>query len=240
MYSNEGIGLVVRDAEMIPFQNTMAACDLQDLKTTGAFFAWTNKQPSATRGVLIICLVEGSTTTTVRRKSFKFFNMWSRVPDFHVVVAQGWHVYYSRTPMFRLVQKLKSLKPLLKELNRSLFSDIERNAVIAHKFLLECKQKLHLDPVNTALIDMEYQARESYLMLSIAKDDFLRQKAKVNWAKDGDTNSAMFHKAIKHRQIQNKVLLIEDAEGHRSKNPEDILQAFVRYYEQLLGYNSPT
>ncbi|XP_074300168.1 uncharacterized protein LOC141631389 [Silene latifolia] len=39
MFANERIGLAVKDSEMIPFQNTMAACDLQDIKTTGAFFA---------------------------------------------------------------------------------------------------------------------------------------------------------------------------------------------------------
>ncbi|XP_074283257.1 uncharacterized protein LOC141607810 [Silene latifolia] len=49
MFANERLGLAVKDSEMIPFQNTMAACDLQDIKTTGAFFTWTNKQPSATR-----------------------------------------------------------------------------------------------------------------------------------------------------------------------------------------------
>ncbi|XP_074297794.1 uncharacterized protein LOC141628569 [Silene latifolia] len=224
MCANERIGLAVKDSEMIPFQNTMAACDLQDIKTTGAFFTWTNKQPSATRvfsridRVLVndswlqvwldyyahfalegsfdhcFCVVEGSTNSMVRRKPFKFFNMWSKVADFHYVVDKGWQIYYAGSPMFKLVQKLKSLKPLLKELNRSLFSDIEKNAEIAYKFLLGCQKKLHLDPGNTSLMDMEYQARESYLMLSIAKDDFLRQKAK----------------------------------------------AFVKYFEQLLGSNSPT
>ncbi|XP_074305957.1 uncharacterized protein LOC141641186 [Silene latifolia] len=49
LYSNEKIGKPVKDAEMIPFQDMLDICELQDMKTTGAFFTWTNKQPSETR-----------------------------------------------------------------------------------------------------------------------------------------------------------------------------------------------
>ncbi|XP_074290911.1 uncharacterized protein LOC141617638 [Silene latifolia] len=100
--------------------------------------------------------------------------------------------------------------------------------------------RLQADPRNTILMDIEYQSRESYLMLAKARDDYLRQKAKCNWAKEGDTNSAMFYRIIKHRQIQNKVLRIEDAMGRICTTPDDILYAFVHYYEHLLRSNAST
>ncbi|XP_074305956.1 uncharacterized protein LOC141641185 [Silene latifolia] len=166
--------------------------------------------------------------------------MWSKVSDFHDIVKIGWQGYIQGSPMFRVVRKLKMLKADLKGLNKTLFSDIERNVEIAYELLLDCQKNLQTNPRDTILMDIEHQTKESYLLLAQAKDDYLRQKAKCQWAKDGDINSAMFHKVIKLRQIQNKVLRVEDAQGRICTKPDDIIHAFVSYYENLLGSNAPT
>ncbi|XP_074315244.1 uncharacterized protein LOC141651429 [Silene latifolia] len=44
LYANERLGKAVSDEEMLPFQSIVASCDLHDMKTTGAFFTWNNKQ----------------------------------------------------------------------------------------------------------------------------------------------------------------------------------------------------
>ncbi|XP_074289309.1 uncharacterized protein LOC141614463 [Silene latifolia] len=38
IYANKRLGKAVKDDEMLPFQHTVASCDLHDLHTTGAFF----------------------------------------------------------------------------------------------------------------------------------------------------------------------------------------------------------
>ncbi|XP_074270974.1 uncharacterized protein LOC141594887 [Silene latifolia] len=154
MFANERIGKIVKDEEMLPFQSTVALCDLQDIKSTGAFFTWNNKQPSETRifsridRVLVNvnwvnrwpdwfahfqpegsfdhcpCLVSSWGECQGRRKPFKFFNMWTKVPDFQSIVLTGWNNVITGTAMFRTVKKLKLLKSDLKGLNRGLFSDI--------------------------------------------------------------------------------------------------------------------
>ncbi|XP_074270875.1 uncharacterized protein LOC141594785 [Silene latifolia] len=125
------------------------ACELQDIKTTGAFFTWTNKQPSETRvysridRVLVNnewmrkwpdyyayyapegyfdhcpCLVDCVSGSIPRRKPFKFFNMRSKVSDFQEVVKVGWNCDIQGTYMFRIAKKLKLLKPMLKNLNKA-------------------------------------------------------------------------------------------------------------------------
>ncbi|XP_074321112.1 uncharacterized protein LOC141657695 [Silene latifolia] len=202
---------------MLPFQEVLDECELHDMKTTGASFTWTNIQPSETR---VFSRIDRVVVNTA------WIDVW---PDFFAHFApEG------------VVQKMKLLKPDLKALNRSLFSDVERNAEIAYTVLVECQRKLQANPRDPILMDVEYQAKESYLMLAQARDDYLRQKSKCQWDKDGDTNSAMFHKVIKNRQIQNKVLRVEDHMGRTCTKPEDIIQAFVVFYEQLLGSNAST
>ncbi|XP_074297848.1 uncharacterized protein LOC141628638 [Silene latifolia] len=50
----------------------------------------------------------------------------------------------------------------------------------------------------------------------------------------------MFHQAIRKRHLHNKVLQIDNSRGMQFNDPEDILQAFVDYYKELLGSNSQT
>ncbi|XP_074313628.1 uncharacterized protein LOC141648812 [Silene latifolia] len=144
------------------------------------------------------------------------------------------------TAMYQVVRKLKLLKPALKSLNKELFSDIERNADVAFKLLTDCQVQLQHDTTNVSLMDQEKQLRESYMLFTGAREDFLKQKAKCDWAKDGDSNCEMFHQAIRKRRLHNKVLHIENSRGVQCNNPVDILQAFVDYYQELLGSNAQT
>lgn len=48
-------------------------------------------------------------------------------------------------PMFQVMTKLKKLKRALKILNREQFSDIEQQAEIAKKTMLDIQEKIHDD-----------------------------------------------------------------------------------------------
>ncbi|XP_074277793.1 uncharacterized protein LOC141601412 [Silene latifolia] len=112
----------------------------------------------------------------------------------------------------RVCKKLKLMKPVLKNLNCSLFSDIERNADIAYKIMIEAQIPLQI----------------------------FEAKAKCAWERDGDANTAMFHRVIRKRRLQNKVLQIQNEEGLNCKEPKEILRAFVDYYQHMLGSTSAT
>ncbi|XP_074283335.1 uncharacterized protein LOC141607886 [Silene latifolia] len=175
-----------------------------------------------------------------KKKPFKFFNMWTKVNDFQLSVSKVWQTKITGTPMFRVVRKLKLLKPALKGLNKDLFSDIERNADVAHSMLNDCQLQLRSDSTNSVLMDKERQVRESYQLLASEREDYMQQKAKCEWAKGGEANTVMFHQDIRQRQIHNKVLQIENNAGVECKDPNEILQAFLDYYENLLGTRAQT
>ncbi|XP_074296934.1 uncharacterized protein LOC141627598 [Silene latifolia] len=170
MYLDEKIGLPVKDAEIIPFQNTADLCDLHDIKCIGSFFTWNNKQPSATRVFSRIdrvleneawsskwpdyyayyapegdydhcpCFIIGGDSQIPRKKPFKFYNMWTGVTDFREILKSGWNRRIYGTPMYIVARKLKMLKHDLKNLNKKLFSDIEKNAEIALNLLLDIQK----------------------------------------------------------------------------------------------------
>ncbi|XP_039031366.1 uncharacterized protein LOC120166048 [Hibiscus syriacus] len=59
-----------------------------------------------------------------RPKPFKFFNFWSKHPNFLEHVLHSWQKPSQGNPMQKLFLKLKRLKPCLQKLNKDNYSDI--------------------------------------------------------------------------------------------------------------------
>lgn len=67
---------------------------------------------------------------------------------------------------------------------------------------------------------------------------FLYQKARIEWLRDGDRNSAFFHKIIKGRLHINRVLKICNEKGE-SFDGEDVANQFVEHFTKYLGNSCP-
>ncbi|XP_074315308.1 uncharacterized protein LOC141651499 [Silene latifolia] len=256
--------------EMEDFQACVDQCSLLDSPSTGSFYTWNNKQDPATRvysrldRVLVNqewllarpdayanffnegyfdhspCIIHDAATSFTGRKSFKFFNMWSKVPEFLPCVQQVWNKNWQGTKMFQVVMKLKSLKQPLKNLNKLLFADIENSTAHAWKVLDAIQTALHNNPSDSALIDQEREALKTYGELQTACDSFLLQKSKATWVNQGDNNTKYFLSVLKNRHVHSKIFKIADVERHIHTDGDKIQQAFLNYYLQLLGTTSTT
>lgn len=65
----------------------------------------------------------------------------------------------------------------------------------------------------------------------------MRQKAKLESIKAGDKNTTLFHQSIKARRVQNHVYGINDSHGCWQDTQSGVQDAFLSYYQQLLGTN---
>ncbi|XP_057249340.1 uncharacterized protein LOC130590801 [Beta vulgaris subsp. vulgaris] len=64
---------------------------------------------------------------------------------------------------------------------------------------------------------------------------FLQQKAKGDWLRDGDLNTKVFHRSIRKRQLQNAIFSIHNEDGVWVDDPQEVNGAFLQYYQGLLG-----
>ncbi|XP_074298902.1 uncharacterized protein LOC141629878 [Silene latifolia] len=174
------------------------------------------------------------------RRSFKYYNMRSQVPEFIPCIQSHWNIYWSGTKMFRVVMKLKSLKKPLKDLNKQLFVDIENSAAHAWKALDAIQNQLKLAPTYASLISKEKEVAGVYRDLQSACYIFFVQKTKATWVNQGDNNIRYFHSILKVRSAKNKVFLIEDHQGIAHTDANQIQAAFLHYYEELLGTAADT
>ncbi|XP_062075585.1 uncharacterized protein LOC133779669 [Humulus lupulus] len=171
----------------------------------------------------------------LEKKPFRYFRMWQEAPGYEGKIQTSWNLPVAGTPMFQVVSKLKRLKQVLVSINREGFSDIQQTEFKAGLLLKELQEQLQKDPFNDRLITQEQLAREQYLYCHKAYLMFLAQKAKVVWMVNGDENTHIFHASLKARRIQNRIMSIKTKAGVWVDSPTNIKQAFLDYYQGLLG-----
>ena len=60
-----------------------------------------------------------------------------------------------------------------------------------------------------------------------------RQKAKIQWAKEGDVNSKLFHKVATRRKRKSLIKELESGEGHLDRESGAIAEEITRFYKAL-------
>ncbi|KAL2903405.1 LINE-1 retrotransposable element ORF2 protein [Bienertia sinuspersici] len=168
-------------------------------------------------------------------KPFKYFRMWSSARDFNDRIAAAWVCESTGTSMYCLIKKLKQVKGTLIELNKGGFCEIEAEVNKALQSLNEAQNKLQQCPLKKDLNTVEKEAAQDYLRKNKLYMQFLGQKAKCNWIKEGDENTALFHRSIKQRRLQNNIYAIKNGNGDLVDTPEQVVAAFLEYYQTLLG-----
>ncbi|KAL2900803.1 Glutamyl-tRNA reductase, partial [Bienertia sinuspersici] len=169
-------------------------------------------------------------------KPFKYFKMWQLTPDYTERIKKAWGVEMRGTAMYKIVQKLKKVKASMKELNKHGFNDMQAEDSKRYQEMMGIQEKLHRDPMNAGLMEEEKEATQQYHLAHKKYSQYLKQKAKVAWLREGDDNTALFHNCLRRRNIQNHVYAIKDKTGVLQDSPEGIQAAFVDYYSDLLGW----
>nr|GEW62149.1 hypothetical protein [Tanacetum cinerariifolium] len=121
-------------------------------------------------------------------KPFKFYNIITQHDRFKEVVKNGWEVHVSGFLMYNVVKKLKNLKkPFRKLLYEN--GNIHKNVDVLRVDLDRVQADLDQDPNNISLRDEEAAYVIAYSDALLLQERFLRQKAKIQWLKEGDSNS---------------------------------------------------
>ncbi|XP_074288785.1 uncharacterized protein LOC141613942 [Silene latifolia] len=228
---------------MADFNSCLADYGMDDMQGSGSDFTWFNKQEVGTRvyskldRVLInVDWLLSYTQTTAQflppgisdhcpailsffgdplpKKQFKFLNCWIDHPDFKTIVTEAWQISPIGNSMHRLMNQ-----PEKEELN-------------------QCFQDLQQSPLSEDLIHKERTVSQKYLSLKDAETKILIQKAKVHNIKHNDICSKFFFVKIKERQQSQYIGEIQDIHGTLHSGVHEVGEAFVDYYQPLLGSSS--
>ncbi|XP_020254154.1 uncharacterized protein LOC109831229 [Asparagus officinalis] len=201
-------GAQVTEADTTDFQNFINLSHLAHLKATGCFYSWSNKQEAETRIWSILdrilvnedwiqkytssqvdflmpsCSDHSPALITIcedkfeGKRPFRFFNMWTKHPDFIPAVKSVWEQNIRGYCMYRFHKKLKDLKPILKELNRKHFMNISEQVKRAKDELADIQKQISDDLLNQRLILKEKECISKYTRLLNCENQRLILKEK--------------------------------------------------------------
>nr|GEV86081.1 hypothetical protein [Tanacetum cinerariifolium] len=138
--------------------------------------------------------------------------------------------------MYKLVQKLKAIKPVMKNFNwknGNLFDNVKK----LKKELDEVQTKIDADPTNSHIRKKGVSLFKEYNLALEDEEKLLLQKTKVDWLKEGDRNSAYFHKVLKIRSNKSRVEEICD-ENRNNKECLDLDEnMFSKNINEQEAYN---
>ncbi|GJX81501.1 RNA-directed DNA polymerase, eukaryota, reverse transcriptase zinc-binding domain protein [Tanacetum coccineum] len=174
---------------------------------------------------------------TRKSKSFRLANYVTDKVEFKNMVKDKWNLDVHGYAMYRLVKKLKALKPHLNKLNWKNGNLFEKVADPKTK-LFNVQRRIDLDPTNKVLRNEGVEMLREYKEAFVDEEKLLRQKAKVTWLREGDKNSAYFHEVLKGRINRNKIMFVCVEDGRRCENC-DVADQFVKHFEGFLGINPP-
>ncbi|KAL4272546.1 hypothetical protein GQ457_13G020750 [Hibiscus cannabinus] len=120
------------------------------------------------------------------------------------------------------------------------FSRIKRDRQLSvrdlRKRLTELADLYPTDDVLHETIDVKLA-----LNLEIDREElYWEQRARANWLKNGDQNSAFFHRFATQRRRQNRVLGLDDGSGQRVEDPGDMAAVAMQYFQSLFLSQVPT
>ncbi|XP_074298627.1 uncharacterized protein LOC141629546 [Silene latifolia] len=267
-YAHEKISNTPPDlTDMTDFNSCLSEYGLDDMHGSGSDFTWFNKQEVNTRvyskldRVLINAdwLISFTQTTAqflppgisdhfpallsfsndpLPKKQFKFLNCWINHPEFLTKVAEAWQISPVGNSMHRLMAKLKNTRKSLSALHLAHFSNISTRVKLKQAKLNQCFLALQQSPLSEDLILKEKTVSQEFWSLKLAETKILIQKAKVHDIKHNNSCSKFFFAKIKERQQSQYIGEIHDIHGSLHSGLHDVGEAFVDYYQQLLGSSS--
>ncbi|KAA3468179.1 reverse transcriptase [Gossypium australe] len=263
MYSFEKNGGLPRDPKrMEVFKETLTECQLKDIGFVGALFTWekgnlpeTNIRERLDRGVaneewislfplgrvqhlpflgsdhcpLLFNTVSVHSYPRCRR--FHFEAWWTMEESFEEVIKGIWE---------------SSSEPLMDRL-KILQNGLEEWAGIIRRKKWELKRKLSQELESLLLGERDDETLEKiidtkiHLSMEIKKDKvYWEQRARVNWLKYGDKDTAFFHKSATTRRRVNSITQLVTDDGKEVVEEIELQEAAKSYFEKLFSSEGMT
>lgn len=251
---------------MRDFKECLDRCSLFDLPYSGSSFTWSNghvskkldriltnaawlQQFPESIGIFGVpgisdhspCCTFLDQHKPKQKRPFKFFAHLNQHEDFAALLGNCWNSFnFSGTNQLRVSKKLKELKGIIKTFRREHYSQLEKRVEEAFSELCIAQDMALSNPSPTAA-ETERKPHLHWHALAKAEDSYLKQRSRVQWSANGDSNTAHYHRLIRSRQAQNQIIMLLDRDGGVIDQLEDIKTHAVDYYSTLLGgISNPT
>lgn len=248
-------------ASCLEFQAFSDTCNLVHINSTGLFFTWSkNISPNIdSRLDRAMCSpnmfdewqsVSCATLNKFRSdhtpllfkaendiisgpKPFRFLSAWTFHQNFEELVTLSWSKpVLSSCPMVSFQLKLKQLKSDLKTWNKEVFGNIQEMVSKATEELLSIQLYIDSSGHTPQLDRLEAKAQAKLSQALHTQERFWKEKSRVNWLKDGDKNTAFFHRIAKQKWASNRINALK-IDGNTISNSSQLKDHITNHFQNL-------
>ncbi|XP_026459716.1 uncharacterized protein LOC113360422 [Papaver somniferum] len=162
---------------------------------------------------------------------FMALKVWLSHPGFLKLIKDSWVEEISGNHAFSFLSKLKILKQIIKVWKWEIFGDVRTQLQNAEKEVVQDAKISDNQPDDIVLLDKLITARGKQELLLQQNKEIAQQKARVQWLKDGASNSSFFHNSIKLRQLHNAITELENSDDTIVSTQQEISNTLVDYFE---------
>jgi hypothetical protein len=137
--------------------------------------------------------------------------------------------------MFKLYTKLNAVKKVLKVNNLEFFGGLGQRVLQARQDLEAAQAKFIASHGNEECQRRERECLHTYISISAAEENFLKQNSRNMWLNLGNGNNSFFHNSVKATNSSNLIKILKEEEGNRVEDPLKIKELAVGFYQSLLG-----
>ena len=247
---------------MAAFRGFINDLQLKDLYLHGRRYTWSNEQRAATMVKLDrvlfdqewdeafpncmlqaissefsdhcpILLSSDAGFKPVRR--FRFENAWVARDDFREVVQTAWDsVRWHVDPFINLHAKLSATARALTSWNSKFFSDLELRAAISSELILKLDQAMDRRQLTEEERQFRLMLKMNRLGIAAIQRTKWRQRSRIQWLKEGDTNTRFFHAKASARRRKGFIHRVE-YEGAVHTEQKEKEQAIWDFFQKMLG-----
>lgn len=153
-----------------------------------------------------VLISEDNDGNSLRKRSFKFENIWYKETKCHDIVKKHWSTDVQGSAAFRVITKQKTLSRNLISWNKSHLGNITNNIKNCEKELAKLQASIGVD----CHFEKELELRKTIEHLLDCENDFWKHCAKQQWATNGDRNTKFFQAMVKQRRNQNRIHALKD------------------------------
>ena len=268
-YEEKQGGPIRSHRQMQDFRDTIDYCGFEDLGFNGPPFTWCNNRlgthtvwerldrvlattswislfplvqvyhlHSASLDYSPICIQTSPPPISRPRvtRIFKFEEMWLSHPGCKETINSAWQTQKHGTAMFQVQDKLRQCRSRLRQWSRDSFGNVTRELKAKTQMLREAES----DSMKGKGHEKAHALKREVNTLLTREECMWRQRSRKKWLKWGDKNTSFFHHSATQRRRRNLITEIEDNQGHRFNNEDDIARTFEDHFVALFSTSHPT
>jgi hypothetical protein len=169
------------------------------------------------------------------RRRFHFESFWPKLDGFQEAVSSAWAaIPVGRCPFITLDKKFKAVTKGLQSWSDRVVGLVKFQLALAREILHQFEIAQDNRQLSPGELWLKNNLKKHSLALASLQRTIARLRSRINWLRDGDANTKLFHLHAHHRKRKNFIGKIVVGDQICTSH-EDKAAAIDDFYENLLG-----